>query len=72
MEYNDGFRPSNGRCPAGPTYIRCGTTTLFAALQVAIGKVTDTCYPGHRHEDLLKFVRQVAVTLATYSVACLR
>ncbi len=30
-------------------YIRHGTTTLFAALEVATGKVTDACYPRHRH-----------------------
>jgi transposase len=27
-------------------YVRNGTTTLFAALEVATGKVTDACYPG--------------------------
>jgi transposase len=41
-------------------YIRPGTTTLFAALEVATGKVTDACYPRHRHEEFLKFLRQVA------------
>ena len=34
-------------------YIRHGTTTLFAALEVATGKVTDACYPRHRHEEFL-------------------
>jgi transposase len=41
-------------------YVRHGTTTLFAALEVATGKVTDACYPRHRHEEFLKFLRQVA------------
>ncbi len=41
-------------------YIRHGTTTLFAALEVATGKVTDACYPRHRHEEFLAFLRQVA------------
>jgi transposase len=41
-------------------YIRHGTTTLFAALEVATGKVTDACYPQHRHEEFLLFLRQVA------------
>jgi transposase len=41
-------------------YIRHGTTTLFAALEVATGKVTDACYPRHRHEEFLKFLKQVA------------
>jgi transposase len=36
-----------------------GTTTLFAALEIATGKVTDACYPRHRHEEFLKFLRQV-------------
>jgi transposase len=41
-------------------YVRRGTTTLFAALEVATGKVTDACYPRHRHEELLAFLRLVA------------
>jgi transposase len=41
-------------------YIRHGTTTLFAALEVATGKVTDSCYPRHRHEEFLAFLKQVA------------
>ena len=41
-------------------YVRHGTTTLFAALEVATGKVTDACYPRHRHEEFLLFLRQVA------------
>jgi transposase len=41
-------------------YVRHGTTTLFAALDVATGKVTDACYPRHRHEEFLRFLRQVA------------
>jgi transposase/transposase-like protein len=41
-------------------YKRNGTTTLFAALEVATGKVTDACYPRHRHQEFLKFLKQVA------------
>jgi transposase len=41
-------------------YVRHGTTTLFAALELATGKVTDACYPRHRHEEFLKFLKQVA------------
>jgi transposase len=41
-------------------YVRHGTTTLFAALKVATGKVTDACYPRHRHQQFLKFLQQVA------------
>ena len=42
-------------------YIRHGTTTtLFAALEAATGKVTGACYPRHRHEEFLTFLKQVA------------
>ncbi len=41
-------------------YVRYGTTTLFAALEVATGKVTDVCMPRDRHEEFLKFLKQVA------------
>jgi transposase len=41
-------------------YVRHGTTTLFAALEIATGKVTDACYPRHRHEEFLRFLRHVA------------
>ena len=43
-------------------YVRHGTTTLFAALEVATGKVTDACYPQHRHEEFLRFLKHVAKT----------
>jgi transposase len=41
-------------------YVRHGTTTLFAALEVATGKVTDACYPKHRHQEFLRFLKKVA------------
>ncbi len=41
-------------------YVRHGTTTLFAALEVATGKVIDACYPRHRHQEFLAFLKQVA------------
>src|SRR4051794_3985895 len=41
-------------------YIRHGTTTLFAALDIATGKVTSRCQGRHRHEEFLIFLRQVA------------
>jgi transposase len=41
-------------------YIRHGTTTLFAALEVATGKVTDACSDRHRHQEFGAFLRQVA------------
>ena len=42
-------------------YTRHGTTTLFAALETATGKITaDACYPRHRHQEFLKFLKKVA------------
>jgi len=41
-------------------YVRHGTTTLFAALNVATGQVTDACHDQHRHQEFLAFLRQVA------------
>jgi transposase len=40
-------------------YVRHGTTTLFAALEVATGKVTATVQPRHRHQEFLRFLKQV-------------
>ncbi len=40
-------------------YHRHGTTTLFAALEVATGRVTAALRPRHRHQELLAFLRQV-------------
>jgi transposase len=41
-------------------YVRHGTTTLFAALEVATGRVEQTCLPRHRHQEFLRFLKQVA------------
>ena len=41
-------------------YVRHGTTTLFAALEVATGKVTDACYDRHTNAEFLDFLKQVA------------
>jgi transposase len=41
-------------------YRRHGTTTLFAALEIATGKVTARCQDRHRHQEFLVFLRQVA------------
>src|SRR5918995_90840 len=47
---------------ASHDYVRNGTTTLFAALEVATGKVTDACYPRHRSDEFLRFLKHVAKT----------
>jgi transposase len=42
-------------------YRRHGTTTLFAALEVATGRITaDACYQRHRNGEFLAFLKQVA------------
>ena len=41
-------------------YVRHGTSTLFAALDIATGKVTATTKPRHRRQEFLAFLKQVA------------
>ncbi|MFT3887738.1 MAG: IS630 family transposase [Arachnia sp.] len=43
-------------------YVRNGTTSLFAALEVATGKVTDRCYQRHTHAEFLDFLKLTAKT----------
>ena len=38
-------------------YLRHGTTTLFAALNVASGNVIGKCYKSHKAEDYLNFLK---------------
>ena len=40
-------------------YIRHGTTTLFAALNVATGEVVARCAKRHRHQEYLTFLRLI-------------
>jgi transposase len=40
-------------------YKRHGTTTLFAALNVATGQVIGQCMKRHRHQEWLKFLRAI-------------
>jgi len=40
-------------------YIRHGTTTLFAALEIASGKILTQCKPRHRHQEFLQFLRHI-------------
>src|SRR6266851_3273052 len=42
-------------------YYRHGTTTLFAALDVAAGTVLSQCKPRHRHQEFLAFLRYLDV-----------
>src|SRR5579863_6949558 len=53
-------------------YIRHGTTSLFAALEVATGKVIGKCQRRHRSQEFLKFLeevdRQIPATSAVHIV----
>src|ERR671916_2045181 len=40
-------------------YKRHGTATLFAALDVATGKVIGKCFDRHRHDEFVRFLRTV-------------
>jgi putative transposase len=40
-------------------YIRHGTTTLFAALDVASGAIVTQCKQRHRHQEFLAFLRHI-------------
>ncbi len=42
-----------------PDYVRHGTTTLFAALNVLDGTVIGCCQPRHRHTEFLTFLERV-------------
>lgn len=40
-------------------YRRHGTTTLFAALDIANGTVLGQCKPRHRHQEYLQFLKRI-------------
>ena len=44
-------------------YKRNGTTTLFAALNVASGEVYGLCQQKHRHQEWLRFLRMIDQTV---------
>jgi transposase len=49
-----------GRCETMThDYKRYGTTTLFAALNVAEGRLIGQCMPRHRHQEFIKFLKQI-------------
>ncbi len=62
LERTQPVRPAAPGRPERRThdYLRHGTTTLFAALEVATGQVTDACHSRHRHAEFLAFLQQVA------------
>ena len=55
-----GLPLKRGRCGTFThDYKRHGTTTLFAALHVVEGRVIGQCYPRHRHQEFLRFLRRL-------------
>ncbi|MGH8021742.1 MAG: IS630 family transposase [Opitutaceae bacterium] len=40
-------------------YYRHGTTSLFAALDIATGEVIGRCQRRHRHQEFLRFLKQI-------------
>lgn len=44
-------------------YIRHGTTTLFAALDIASGQVLAQCRRRHRHQEFLQFLRHIEASV---------
>lgn len=49
-----------GRCGTlTHDYTRHGTTTLFAALELAEGTLIGTCMPRHRHQEWIKFLNLI-------------
>lgn len=46
-------------------YVRHGTTTLFAALNVLNGAILAECKPRHRHQEFLAFLRSIDKAVPT-------
>jgi transposase len=44
-------------------YFRHGTTSLFAALDIATGKIIGRCHARHRHLQFLRFLKQIDETV---------
>lgn len=40
-------------------YRRNGTTTLFAAIELAEGRIIAECMPHHRHQEWIKFLKKI-------------
>jgi transposase len=62
LERSQPILPMRSGIPERQThdYARHGVTCLFAALEIATGRVTDACYPRHRHQEFLRFLKKTA------------
>ena len=55
-----GLPLKRGRCGTMThDYVRHGTTTLFAALELADGRLIGTCMKQHRHQEWIKFLELI-------------
>src|SRR6266699_453454 len=55
-----GLPMKRGRCGTMThDYVRHGTTTLFAALNMLDGTVIGSCFERHRHQEFLRFLRRL-------------
>lgn len=55
-----GLPMKKGRCGTMThDYKRNGTTSLFAAMNVSDGTVISECWPRHRHQEWLKFLKLI-------------
>ena len=55
-----GLPLKRGRCGTMThDYKRHGTTTLFAALSLLDGRVIGDCMPRHRHQEFIRFLKQI-------------
>jgi transposase len=64
----DRTQPTQPALPGRPEkashdYVRHGTTSLFAALDVATGRVIGRCHRRHRHQEFLEFLDHVDAAL---------
>jgi transposase len=68
LERTQPVLPMGLGCVEGIThdYVRHGTTTLFAALDVANGTVLTQCKPKHRHQEFLAFLRHIEANVPAH------
>lgn len=61
LERTQPILPLRPGIPARQThdYKRNGTTTLFSALNILEGKVIGKCYSRHRHQEFIKFLKEI-------------
>lgn len=65
---SDNFRPADlarHPRPDDPTKVRRGTTSLFAALDIASGSVIAAHYRRHRHQEFLRFLTTIDAAAPT-------